>query len=149
MLAKDIMEKNVVTIKEDESVEEVARLLIEKGISGVPVVDEKDNLKGIISDGDLIYRDKQIRIPAVVQILDSTIFVESLKKFQEELKKITAYKVRDMMTTKVITVDVNTPIEEIATLMIEKRINRVPVIEDGRVVGIITRQNVLKSMIGK
>ena len=149
MLAKDIMEKNVVTINEDESVEEVARLLIEKGISGVPVVDEEDNLKGIISDGDLIYRDKQIRIPAVVQILDSTIFVESLKKFQEELKKITAYKVKDMMTTKVITVDANTPIEEIATLMIEKRINRVPVIEDGRVVGIITRQNVLRSMIGK
>lgn len=149
MLAKDIMEKNVVTINEDESVEEVARLLIEKGISGVPVVDEEDNLKGIISDGDLIYRDKQIHIPAVVQILDSTIFVESLKKFQEELKKITAYKVKDMMTTKVITVDVNTPIEEIATLMIENRINRVPVTEEGKLVGIITRQNVLKSMIGK
>jgi CBS domain-containing protein len=149
MLAKDIMEKNVVTINEDESVEDVARLLIEKGISGVPVVDADNNLKGIISDGDLIYRDKQIHIPAVVQILDSTIFVESLKKFQEELKKITAYKVKDMMTTKVITVDVNTPIEEIATLMIEKRINRVPVLEKGKVVGIITRQNVLKSMIGK
>lgn len=149
MLAKDIMEKNVITIKEDESVEEAARLLIENEISGVPVVDQEGHLKGIISEGDLIYREKQLHIPAVIQILDSTIFVESLKKFQQEFKKITAYKVKDLMTKKVVTVEANTPTEKIATLMIEEKINRIPVIQEGKVVGIITRQNILKSIIGK
>lgn len=149
MLARDVMEKNVVTVKEDSNVEDATRLLIEKGISGAPVVDEEGYLKGIISEGDLIYREKQIHIPAVIQILDSTIFVESVKKFQEELKKITAYKVKELMTKDVVTVEMNAPIEEIATLMIEKKINRIPVVEEGKVIGIITRQNVLKSMIGK
>ncbi len=148
MIAREIMEQNVITVTEETTIEEVARILIDHGISGVPVVDGENRLKGIISDGDLIYKDKKIHIPAAIQILDSIIFVESLKKFQEELRKITAYKVKDMMTREVISVEVDTPIEEIATLMIEKRINRVPVLEDGKLVGIITRQNILKSMIG-
>lgn len=149
MLAKDIMEKNVITVSEETTVEKVAKLLVDHNISGVPVVDKNNSLKGIISEGDLIYKDKQIHIPAVIQILDSTIYVESLKKFQEELKKITAYQAKDMMTKKVISVDVDTPIERIATLMIEKKVNRVPVLEERKLVGIITRQNIIKSMIGR
>lgn len=149
MIASDIMQENVITVTEDMTIEEVARLLVEKDISGVPVVDKENNLKGIISEGDLIYKDKQIHIPAVVNILDSAIYVESLKRFKEELRKITAYQVKDMMTREVISVAEDTPIDEIATIMIEKRINRVPVLEHGKLVGIITRQNILKSMIGK
>lgn len=149
MIARDIMQENVITVTEDMTIEEVARLLVENDISGVPVIDKENNLKGIISEGDLIYKDKQIHIPAVVNILDSTIYLESLKKFREELRKITAFHVKDMMTQEVISVEVETPIEEIATIMIDKRINRVPVLKSGKLVGIITRQNILKSMIGK
>lgn len=149
MIAKDIMEKNVITVQEDVSVEEVARMLVEHSISGLPVVDGENNLVGVISEGDLIYKDKQIHIPAVVQILDSVFFVESFKKFQDELRKATAYKVKDMMTKDVTSVEVDTPVDEIASTMIDKKINRVPVLEDGKVVGIITRHNIVKSMISK
>ena len=88
MIAREIMEQNVITVTEETTIEEVARILIDHGISGVPVVDGENRLKGIISDGDLIYKDKKIHIPAAIQILDSIIFVESLKKFQEELRKL-------------------------------------------------------------
>ncbi len=145
--AKDIMEKKVITIDKDASIEELSDLLVKNKISGVPVLDENGKLAGIATEGDLIVRDADLHFPRYFKLLGSIIYLESLNKFQKNLKKYLAIKVEDVMTVKVSAVKEDTPINEIANLMIKYNINRVPVLDkkDG-LVGIITRADIVKTM---
>jgi CBS domain-containing protein len=145
MLAKEIMTKEVLTVSPQTSVQEVAKLLIEHKISGVPVVEE-GKLVGIVSEGDLIIKDTNLHIPSVINVLGSIIYLESPKKLEEEIKKITAVEVKDLMTKEVFTVQEDSDISEVATLMAEKRINRVPVVKGEEIVGIISRGDIVKSI---
>jgi len=146
-LAKDIMTKKVITVKPDTKVEEIAKILSENNISGVPVVNEDNEVVGIVSEGDLIYQDKKLHMPSFIQILGGIIFLESMKTFEKELKKIIGYKAENIMEKDVITVTEDTPVDEIATIMIEKRINRVPVVRNGKMVGIVTRADIVKTLV--
>lgn len=147
MQAKDIMVTEVVTVKKDDTVEDVIKLLIQHNISGLPVVDEEGRVTGIVTEGDLIYRSKKLHIPAYFTILDGYIFLESTKSLEEEMKKIAAYRVEDMMTQEVITVGEEESVEEIATTMIRKKINRLPVVRDGKLVGIVSRRDIIKAYV--
>ena len=148
LLAKDVMVKKVITIKKDSSVNELSELLVKKKISGVPVVDESGNLVGIATEGDLIIRDADLHFPRYFKLLDSIIYLESLNKFKRNLKKYLGTKVEDVMTSKVKTVNVDTPVSEVADIMIRNNINRVPVLDHkGKLAGIITRADIVKSMI--
>lgn len=145
MKAKDIMNKDVIAVKAGDNVENVVRILLENKISGVPVTDEESKVIGIVSEADLIYPEKSLHLPAFIPILDGIIFLESFKKLEKEIKKMTAYKVEDVMVKKVITVNEDTEVEEVVNILIDKKINRVPVVnEDDKLVGIITRSNILK-----
>lgn len=149
MKAKDIMTREVITVKEEDTIEEVVKLILEHRISGVPVINDENEVIGIITESDLIYREKDISIPAFVPLLEGFIFLESIKKFEDKLRKKAAYKVKNAMTTSVITVNHNEDVHRIANIMLSKKINRVPVTDDeGKLVGIITRSNILKSIKG-
>ncbi|HDY69879.1 MAG TPA: CBS domain-containing protein [Actinobacteria bacterium] len=148
MTAADIMQTDVVTIKQDASVQELAELLAEKKISGVPVVDEDNRMVGIVSEGDLVALDADIHFPHYIQFLDSVIFLESMKKFDERLRKAAAAEVGQIMTTEVETVRRETPLTETATLMTDNKINRLPVVEGDVLVGIVTRADLVKAMAG-
>ncbi len=143
--ARDIMTRDVVTIPPETSVEEAAEIMSEHEISGLPVV-ENDKLLGIVTEKDLIMKKKRLNSPGYINILDGIIYLESPRKFREEFKKFIAVDVQDLMTKRVITVDPDTSIDEIATLMVEKDINRIPVIEDDKLIGIVTRADVIKKM---
>jgi len=145
MLAKDIMTKEVITVKQDNTIEEVIKLVLEHNISGLPVVDEDNKVIGIITEGDLIYRSKKLHIPTFFTLLDSYIFLENPKNLEEQLKKMTGYKVKDVMTEDVIAVDHEETIEEIATIMSRKNINRIPVLKEGKLVGIVSRRDIIKA----
>lgn len=146
MLAKDIMTKDVVSVHKDESVESVIRLLLEKDISGVPVVDDEGVLVGIVSEGDLIYKSKKFHFPLYFTILDSYIFLEKPKMIEEQVSKMTAYKVESMMSTEVHSAAQDDTVEDIATTMNEKGVNRVPIVDENKkVVGIVTRKDIIKS----
>ncbi len=145
---KDIMVKEVIAIQKDASVEELSRLLIENNISGVPVVDSKGKLAGIATEGDLIIKDSDLHFPRYFKLLDSIIYLESLNRFKKNLKKYLGTKVEDVMTAKVRTVKLATPVSEAANLMIKHNINRLPVMdEQNDMVGIVTRADIVKSMI--
>lgn len=145
---KDIMVKEVIAIQKDASVEELSRLLIENNISGVPVVDSNGKLAGIATEGDLIIKDSDLHFPRYFKLLDSIIYLESLNKFKKNLKKYLGTKVEDVMTAKVRTVKIDTPVSEAANLMIRYNINRLPVMdEQDDMVGIVTRADIVKSMI--
>ena len=145
---KDIMVTEVIAIQEDASVEELSRILIENKISGVPVVDKNGKLVGVATEGDLIVRDSDLHFPRYFKLLDSIIYLESLNKFKDNLKKYLGTKVSDVMSTEVRTVSEDTPVTQAANLMISYNINRLPVMdEDDNMVGIVTRADIVKSMI--
>lgn len=144
--AKDIMKKDVIVVSEDMTVKELGRLFIEKGISGAPVVDKNGTLKGIVTENDLISQNKRLHIPTFLRLFDAIIPLERLGTLEEEIKKMTASTVAEICTRDVITADEDTPIEEIATLMVEKRIHLLPVVRDGKLVGIIGRHEVLRGI---
>ncbi len=146
MLVKDIMTKEVITVKEEATVSEVVRILLGNRISGVPVVDDKDELSGIVSEADLIYRERNIHLPTFITIMDGVIFLESMKKVEDQLRKMTGYVVKDIMTKPVITVTEDTSVEEAARIMMDKNVNRVPVVRDKKIVGIVTRADILKAI---
>lgn len=146
--AKDIMTEEVITVKPETSVEDAAKILSKHGISGLPVVDDQDSLVGIVTEKDLIIKDKKLHFPDYINILGGIIYIESHQKFVEEFKKYIAVKVEELMTKRVLTIVPETPIDEIADLMTEKEINRLPVIDKDKLVGIVTRADIVKHISG-
>lgn len=142
--AKDIMAKDVVTLDKEMGVKEVAQLLLEKDIGGAPVVDDEGRVIGIVTEGDLIMEDVKLHFPTFIHLLSGIIYLESLKNFEEKLRKAVGVKVEDIMTKKVYTVDEKASLEDIATLMIERGISRLPVLSQDRLVGIVTRRDIVK-----
>ena len=147
MLARDIMTREVITVKPKDRVDEVARLLVDHKISGIPVVDEENHVVGIITEKDLIVKASELRVPFYITLFESIIFLENPIRFNNDLKKYTAVNVEDAMTKQVVTVEEDTEVSEVAKIMQNKRINRVPVVRNGKLVGIITRNDVLKSLV--
>ncbi len=148
LLAKNIMTKKVITINKNASVEKLSELLLKNKISGVPVVDDDGKLVGVATEGDLIVKDSDLHFPRYFKLLDSIIYLESLNKFKRNLKKYLGTKVEDIMTEKVRTVSEDTPVSEVANIMIRNNVNRVPVLNSkGDLAGIITRADIVKSMV--
>jgi CBS domain-containing protein len=146
-LVQDFMSANPVTIQPQDSVETVLKLLEERHISGLPVVDETGKVVGIISETDLLFKERPIRMPLYLTFLGSVIYLEPLDKFDQQLKKSLGMLVQDVMTPKPITVSPDTPISQAANLMLEKQINRLPVVDQAnKLVGIITRNDLVRSL---
>ena len=143
--AEDIMTKEVITVSPEVTVEKAAKILSENNISGVPVVDNGE-LKGIISEKDLIVKDKKLHFPDYIPFLDGIIYLDNYKKFEKEFKKFIAVNVEDLMTEDVVTISPDTPVDEIATLMVEKEVNRIPVVEEGKIAGIVTRADLVRDL---
>ena len=148
LLAKDIMTKKVITINQEASIQQLSQLLLDNRISGVPVVDNEGKMVGIATEGDIIVKDADLHFPRYFKLLDGIIYLESLTKFKNSLKKHLAIKVSEIMTENVISCSPETPVYDVANLMIENRVNRIPVVDkDGKPAGIITRADIVKSMV--
>ena len=146
LTAKDIMTKDVVTVKPETSIEELSSLLVQNGISGVPVVDSSGALYGIVTENDLISRNKRLHIPTVVSFLDAAIYLESSKKFEQEVRRLAATKVGDICVRKVTTITEDTTVTDIATIMAEKKAHLLPVVKNGKIVGIVGKRDVVKAV---
>jgi CBS domain-containing protein len=144
--AKDIMTREVITIREDTPVSEIAALLTEKHISGVPVLDTQGKVVGIVCESDLIDRTKRFHLPTVINLMGYIIFLEKAQKVEKEIKKMIGLTAGEIMSQPVITVSPETPVEDIATLMAEKRVHSIPVLEEGRLVGIIGKKDIVRSL---
>lgn len=145
--AKNIMTKNPITFTPTMSVKEAAKILAEKDIGGAPVLDNNGRLVGIVTESDLIVQDVRLRFPTYIELLDGYLYLPgSLEHFEEEFKKAIGAEVADVMTMEVITVDEGTSIEDIATLMVEEDIGRVPVMSGDRVVGIVTKGDIVRAI---
>lgn len=143
MKVSTIMNKNVITVTGDTKIKDVARVLIRYGFTGVPVV-KKQEVIGIVTEADLIMQKAKIHIPKYIQLLDSYLYLENPAQVEEELHKILGLTAEEIMTKDVVTIQSDAPVEELATLIKEKHINPVPVVKGRRLVGIVSRADIVR-----
>lgn len=145
MYIKDIMTKKVIAVGEDDTVQRCANLLTTHNLSGLPVIDDKGKVKGIVTEGDLIKRASRINAPAALEVLGGILYLESPRKFMDEIKRSMANIARDIMTKDVITVSPDKTIEDAATLLVQKNIKRLPVVDnEEKLIGIVSRKDIMK-----
>ncbi|MEA4926087.1 MAG: CBS domain-containing protein [Syntrophomonadaceae bacterium] len=147
MLAKDIMTRDVISVRPEENVENAARIMMDNKISGIPVVDEHNHVVGIITEKDLMVKASELKVPFYLTLFDSIIFLENPIRFNNNLKKYTASNVKGAMTAKVYSVEEDAPISDVVSMMQKHSINRVPVLRHGKLIGIISRNDILKAMV--
>ena len=145
MKIRDIMTAEVVTADPDTSVNLIARLMAGRDISGIPVV-EDGRVVGIVTELDLIVRNTRLEPPAFFQILDARIPLETPGHFRERLRHMLGTAARDVMTENVVTIGPDEELEALAELMVKQRVNPVPVVENGRLVGIVGRSDIIGMM---
>ena len=143
--AQDIMTRKVITILPGATVEELARILMDNKISGVPVVDEENNLTGIVTENDLIRKNSRLHIPTIIRLFDAFILLGS-ERMEKEIKKMAATTVDEICTEKVLTIEEETSLDEIATIMADQHIHLLPVLKDGLVVGIVGKADMVRTM---
>ena len=144
--AKDIMTKDVIAVGTTTTVEELARVLVERRISGAPVIDSNNDLIGIVTENDLIRKNKKFHIPTIVRLFDAYIMLESKSRIEQEIKEMAAVTVEDIYRKDVLTVSEDTPVDEIATIMSEKAVHLIPVVEGRKLKGIIGKIDIIKGL---
>jgi CBS domain-containing protein len=144
---RDIMTADPVTVGPEMTVTDAARIMVDRKIGAVPVL-EDDHLIGIVTDGDLIMQDVKLEFPTYLHLLDGYIlYPPSTARFESELKKAVAASVRDVMTKDPITIQADALVEDAATLLVERDVSRLPVLEGERLVGIVSKSDVVRSLI--
>lgn len=145
--AREIMTRDVQTVTESTSLDQLAKAFGETGVSGFPVLDDAGRPIGVVTESDLIHQNQRLHIPTTVAIFDAVIVLGSSKRLEEEIRRVAATRVGEIMTRDPVTVVEETPVEEVATLMAEQQIHTLPVVDaGGRVVGVIGKLDVIRAM---
>jgi CBS domain-containing protein len=144
---RDIMTTPVITVTSDMNIASAAKILLDNRVNGAPVVDDKGRLVGILCQSDLIAQQKKLPIPTLFTFLDSVIQLNSAKQIEKQIRKIAALTVADAMTPEPVTVHPDTGIETVAALMVDNNFHTLPVVENSRLVGIIGKEDVLRTLL--
>ena len=154
MIAKDIMKTEVYVLKQGDTIEHAIEKLIEYNISGMPVVDEDNQLVGVLTETDIVTKSKKLDVPnyfpSFYPLFDTKKYLDKVINLDTKMKEMIESKIGDVMTKDVFSVEEDVALEEIVKLMASKGIHRVPVVaKDGRVIGIITQKDVIKAYASK
>jgi CBS domain-containing protein len=144
--ARDIMTRDVVTVKKDQPISDLSKLFIENHFNGVPVLDDDGKVVGVVTQGDLIEQNKNLHIPTVIALFDAVLFLDSEKQFESDVKKLTGSKIEDIYHKDAITVSLDTDLNEITTLMANKDVHTLPVLDGNKLVGIIGKKDVIRAL---
>lgn len=148
MQVKELMMRDCISVNPEMTVEELAKLLLERNLSGVPVVSGAGELVGIVSEGDLLHKECVPRLPNFINLLGAVIFYNGVDRFDDDFKKLMARQVADIMTDNVLTVTEDTDVHDAARLMIEHKIRQIPVVgESNFLVGIVRRSDIIKLLL--
>lgn len=147
----DIMTKNVIFCTPYDSIKEAARLMFLNGLSGLPVLDEAEQMIGIVTEQDLVKMEEPVHIPKILGILGSFVYLDNPvngDEIEKQLEVLTATKVEEVMTTVVITAKPEDSVEALAEIFLHKKANPVPVLDNGKLVGIVSRADIVKLLAG-
>ena len=146
MRVKHIMTLDVVSVPPTASVARVARLMHERAISGLPVVDPDRRVIGLITDLDLIVLNTRIEAPHFLPLLDGRIPLETPAHFRRRIQHAAGTTARDLMSEDLVSVGPEVEVEVLAALMVREKVNPIPVVEDGRLVGVVSRADIIRWM---
>lgn len=145
--AADIMTREVFTVAPQTSVDELAKIFVEMNKNALPVVDDAGILLGVVTQTDLVEQDKPLHIPTVISIFDWVFYLDSEKRFREEVKKITARNAGDICNKEPITCREDTSVSEVARLMVEEKAHLIPVVDENhKVLGVVARLDIVRTM---
>ena len=148
MQVKELMMRDCISVNPEMTVEELAKLLLEHNLSGVPVVSGAGELVGIVSEGDLLHKECVPRLPNFINLLGAVIFYNGVDRFDDDFKKLMARQVSDIMTDHVLTVTEDTDVHDAARLMIEHKIRQIPVVgENNFLIGMVRRSDIIKLLL--
>jgi CBS domain-containing protein len=148
LTVRDIMDADPVTVSPTDDVETVVRLLRTHELPGVPVVNEGGRCVGIVTEADLVLADEEgdLHIPHYIELFGGVVFLEPLRRFEGRLKKAFASTVNDLMTEDPVTIEPDASVAEAGRVIVHRGHNRLPVVEHGRLVGVVTRVDVLEAL---
>ncbi len=146
LAARDIMTTEVITVSPETLVSDLAETLAGKNISGLPVVDANGALVGIVTQSDLVERVQELELPPAINILDFHVYLQIPSHSIQKVQKMLGTTVADVMTTKVITVSPETPVPQVALLMEKHKIHTIPVLDQGKIVGIIGKMDLVRAV---
>jgi CBS-domain-containing membrane protein len=151
LTVRDIMDTDVPIVTVVDSVEKVLRVLRDNELPGVPVVNEGGRCVGIITEADLVLSDEDddLHLPHYFQLFGGVVFLESVSHWEERVRKAFAATAEDMMTPDPVTIGPDATVREAAQLIARKKHNRLPVVEHGRLVGVVTRVDVLDALMSE
>ena len=147
LIASDIMTTDVISVSPETEIVQAARTMIEKRINGLPVVDGKGRVVGILCQSDLVAQQKKLPVPTLFTFLDGVFQLTSGPQLEKQVRKIAALSVADAMSKDPVSVGPDTGIEAIAALMVDSRFHSIPVVEGKTVVGIIGKADVLRTLL--
>jgi len=143
----EIMTKEVITVGTETTIRELAELFVTHRISSLPVVDAAGALIGIVTESDLVEQSKSVHLPTVISLFDWVIYLESEKTLEKELKKMGGRTVADIYQPEAVSIAPTASLSEAADLMSAHHTNAVPVLENGRLVGIVARIDIIRTLL--
>jgi CBS domain-containing protein len=148
LTVRDIMDTDAPVVTVVDSVERVLEVLRDNELPGVPVVNEGGRCVGIITEADLVLSDEDddLHLPHYFQLFGGVVFLESISHWEERVRKAFAATAEDMMTPNPVTIGPEATVREAAHLIARKKHNRLPVVEHGRLIGVVTRVDVLDAL---
>jgi CBS domain-containing protein len=144
---KDIMTRELITVSPETEIVQATKLLLENRINGVPVTNETGKLVGILCQSDLIAQQKKLPIPSFFTLLNGLIPLISEKQIEKQVRKIAAITVAQAMTPNPVTVHSDMSIEEVAALMVDRSFHTIPVVDEGKLVGIVGKEDMLRTLM--
>ncbi len=142
----EVMTREVITVTPETSLRDLAKILAEKNLNGAPVVDDDGDVIGVVCESDLVNQNKPLHIPTVFVILDSIIPMENPWRLQKEFKRITATTVGDIYSKPAVCVEPDTDVAEVARIMSHRNLHTIPVLERGKLVGVVGKGDVIRSL---
>ena len=147
MTAGDIMTKNVIVLSEEDEIKKAADIFLKDKINAIPVINADKKLCGIVSETDLVYQESNLHIPTVFTIFDSIFYLGTSKHFKENVSKITATKIKDIMNKDVFSAKEADDIYGLATVMADKKFYSIPIVNDDKeIIGVVSRYDIIKAM---
>ncbi|MBD2501979.1 CBS domain-containing protein [Anabaena azotica] len=146
-IVADVMSHNPIVVKPETPLQEAIKILAERRISGLPVVDNDSKLLGIISETDLMWQETGVSPPAYIMFLDSVIYLQNPLVYERDLHKALGQSVGEVMTKNPVTISPEQSVKLAAQLMHDRNVHRLPVLDDaGQVIGILTRGDIIRAM---
>ena len=146
LTAEDIMTREVHTVHQDTDIKDLAKKFVDYNVHAMPVLNDDGRVSGMVTQTDLVEQDKPLHIPTVISLFDWVIYLENPKKFSEEVRKVTARKVGEICSKDFVSCAPEDSVAAVASLMVDNKVHLVPVLDDGRMVGVVSRLDIIRSM---